>query len=102
MTWIIKSEKAKKSITTKDPLKDEAWGNAYYGTDDCVRVEVVDPTKEEQESADRLREEIYLNKSFLDATDYKIIKKLESLLPKDDVDVVARQAKRVRLNELGV
>jgi hypothetical protein len=47
MTYILKSVKSGKTFTTKDPLKDAAWGNAYYGVDDCVRIEVVEPTQAE-------------------------------------------------------
>ena len=56
MTHIISSVKAKTSMVTKDPLKDAAWGNVYYGVDDCIVTEVKDRTPEEraQEEADIL------------------------------------------------
>jgi hypothetical protein len=47
MTHIISSVKAKTSMTTKDPLKDDKWGNEYYGVDDCVVTQVVEKTEEE-------------------------------------------------------
>jgi hypothetical protein len=45
-------------------------------------------------------QEIAQNKSALAISDYKILKKLEKLLPADDADVVERQGKRNRINEL--
>jgi hypothetical protein len=45
-------------------------------------------------------QKIALNKAILAQTDYKILKKLEKLLPADDADVIERQKKRDRINEL--
>lgn len=53
MTFIISSVKANKSLTTKDPLKDATWGNAYYGVDDCIVTEVVEPTQAELDLIER-------------------------------------------------
>ena len=53
MTWIVKSVKANKSMTTKDPLKDEAWGNQYYGVDDCECIEVIEETQAQRDANKR-------------------------------------------------
>jgi uncharacterized protein (UPF0262 family) len=58
MTFIISSVKAKTSMTTKDPLKDAAWGNAYYGVDDCVVTIVKEQTKEEIEAIEAANREL--------------------------------------------
>ncbi len=44
--------------------------------------------------------EINEKKAQLAISDYKILKKLEKLLPVDDVDVIERQSKRDRINQL--
>jgi hypothetical protein len=53
MTYKITSEKANKTMVTKDQLKDAAWGNAYYGVDDCVVTEVVEQTQAELDLIER-------------------------------------------------
>ena len=55
------------------------------------KLHVFPPTKEQ---------EIAEKKLALSITDYKILKKLEKLLPSDDVDVLERQEKRDRINQL--
>ena len=45
-------------------------------------------------------QEVAKKKSELAISDYKILKKLEKLLPADDVDVIERQGKRDRINQL--
>jgi phage tail tube protein FII len=100
MTYIISSAKAGKSITTKDPLKDNAWGNAYYGVDDCVVSVVAEPDPAVVAAEEAKQREIAEKKSQLALSDYKILKKLEKLLPVDDVDVIERQGKRDRINQL--
>jgi hypothetical protein len=92
MTYIIKSAKMNKSMTTKDPLKDEAWGNAYYKTDDCVRIEVVEPTAEETAKA----ELIQAKKAEISALEIKNLRKLY-----DGEDMTAVNAERLKLrNEI--
>lgn len=92
MTYIIKSEKLNTSMTTKDPLKDETWGNAYYKTDDCVRVEIIEPTAEETAKA----ELIQAKKAEVSALEIKNLRKLY-----DGEDMTAVNAERLKLrNEI--
>ena len=100
MTYKISSVKAGKTFTTKDPLKDAAWGNQYYGVDDCVVSVVADLDPIEEAAKEVKLREINQKKFELAQSDYKILKKLEKLLPTDDVDVIERQRKRDRINEL--
>ena len=92
MTYIIKSPSTNKSMTTKDPLKDEAWGNQYYGVTDCVRVEILDQTQEECERI----EVINNKKSEVSALEIKNLRKLY-----DGEDMTAVNAERLKLrNEI--
>ena len=92
MTYIIKSPSTNKSMTTKDPLKDEAWGNAYYGVTDCVRVEVVEPTQAEIDKQDN----IIKKKLAVTELELKNLRKLY-----DGEDMTAVNAERVKLrNEI--
>lgn len=92
MTYVIKSLKANRSMTTKDPLKDAAWGNTYYGTDDCVRIEVSEPTLEELDKI----ELICTKKAEATHLEIKNLRKLY-----DGEDITAVNAERLKLrNEI--
>ena len=99
---------AKKGITAISGLNNDVeFHNKLWDTDDVVITEQPDPTPEEVEAmkveaeAQRIKSaEIAEKQAFLDKTDYKILKKLEKLLPADDVDVIERQGKRDRINQL--
>jgi hypothetical protein len=98
----------KKNIRALSELNgDVAFHNKLFDTDDCVITEEPNPTPEEVEAMKAAQEvqeikgrEIAQKKSELAISDYKILKKLEKLLPADDVDVIERQGKRNRINEL--
>lgn len=74
-------------------LKDKPQDSEYtwVESDEKPDLYVPPPTPEQ---------EIALNKAVLAQTDYKILKKLERLLPADDPDVLERQSKRDRINML--
>ena len=72
------------------------WAVETYGGE---FVEVIPPPPPTEEELAK-KAEINEAKAHLEKTDYKILKKLEKLLPADDADVVERQAKRNRINEL--
>ena len=92
MTYIIKSKKAKTSMATKDPLKDEKWGNEYYGVNDCVRVEILDPTQEELDKAEALM----MKRAEISQLELKNLRKLY-----DGEDITAVNAERIKLrNEI--
>jgi hypothetical protein len=74
-----------------------SWVQEVYGGD---FVEI--PRTEESEETRQRNQEIAQHKAFLAQTDYKILKKLEKLLPADDADVIERQNKRDRINQLEV
>jgi putative IMPACT (imprinted ancient) family translation regulator len=73
------------------------WVVKTYGGE-FVEIITTPPTAEELAA----KAEIAESKDYLAKTDYKILKKLEALLPADDVDVIARKAKRGRINTLEV
>ena len=54
MTYKISSVKANNSIVTKDALKDEKWGNEYFDVDDCVRVDIHEPTQADVDKSELL------------------------------------------------
>jgi len=92
MTYRIISEKTNKSLTTKDPLKDAAWGNAYYNTDDCVRVEVKEMTQVEWEHIELMSQK----RGEITQLELKNLRKLY-----DGEDITAVNAERVKLrNEI--
>lgn len=99
---------AKKGITAISDLNNDVeFHNRLWDTDDVVITEQPDPTPEEieaekvkNEQAAIKAKEIVEKKAELDKSDYKILKKLEKLLPADDADVVERQGKRDRINQL--
>lgn len=76
MVYIISSEKVKNSITTTDPLKDEAWGNEYFNTDDCVRVEAPNPPPltPEQEAAQQAKSQAYAEIARLEAKQARAVR----------------------------
>jgi len=85
------------NFTVSDELgRDIAWVVETYGGE---FVEVLPPEPPSKEELDNLAE-IAEKKAQLAISDYKILKKLEKLLPADDVDVIERQGKRNRINEL--
>ncbi len=73
------------------------WACETYGGE-FVEVLPPQPPTEEERAKDA---EIAQKKADLEKSDYKILKKLEKLLPADDVDVLERQGKRDRINQLG-
>ena len=84
-----------------ETINNVEYFNKLFETDDCVVTEGADipyvrPTAEERARAQEIAE----NKSALSISDYKILKKLEKLLPFDDADVIERQKMRNRINEL--
>ena len=92
MTYLISSASSGKSMTTKDPLKDAAWGNEYYGVTDCVRVEVVEPTQADVDKAEALM----MKKCEIRELELKNLRKLY-----DGEDMTAVNAERVKLrNEI--
>jgi hypothetical protein len=72
------------------------WAVETYGGE---FVEVIPPTPPSNEELAK-QAEIAEKKAYLEKTDYKILKKLEKLLPADDVDVLDRQTKRDQINQL--
>ncbi len=72
------------------------WAVETYGGE---FVEVISPAPMSQEERAKLAE-IAEKKEFLAKSDYKILKKLEQMFLADDVDVLERQGKRNRINEL--
>ena len=92
MTYKIVSTKANTSMTTKDPLKDVAWGNEYYGVDDCVRIEIPDPTQEELDKVERLSQK----RCEITQLELKNLRKIY-----DGEDITAVNAERIKLrNEI--
>jgi hypothetical protein len=61
-----------------------------------VEVLPVVETEEKKEA----RRELSELKSSLSKSDFKILQKLEKLLPQDDPDVIARDAKRDRIRKI--
>lgn len=103
MTYRIISKKAGKTFTTKDPLKDNAWGNAYYGVDDCVIEVIQEPTPEELQAQEEKRKAIWEQMAFLASTDYKIIRQSETQeMSEADFNELKlqRQATRDKINQL--
>jgi hypothetical protein len=104
--FIIASEK--KQITASSGTNGSVeFHNQLWDTDDVVVFEVPNPTPEEievvrlaSEQEVATKKEITEKKAELEKSDYKILKKLEKLLPADDVDVLERQSKRDRINQL--
>jgi putative IMPACT (imprinted ancient) family translation regulator len=77
----------------------ETIGNVIIGRNKVTCQECLDRYQAEQ--AKKLKDdEIAEKKRYLQETDYKILKKLEKLLPADDADVLDRQGKRDRINIL--
>ena len=72
------------------------WAVETYGGEFVEVLPPPPPTKEELAK----QAEIAEKKDALAKSDYKILKKLEKLLPADDADVLERQSKRDRINQL--
>jgi hypothetical protein len=92
MTYKISSVKANNSIVTKDPLKDVKWGNEYFCVDDCVRVDIQEPTQADVDRAELLNQK----KLAVASLELKNLRKLY-----DGEDITAVNAERIKLrNEI--
>lgn len=73
MTYKITSVKSNASMVTKDHLKDEVWGNSYYNTDDCVRIEIQEETPAQREAMEHRCDLLAKIKTLEDGILYSII-----------------------------